>query len=222
MGLCSDGALTCQYTLLVSTETAGQMQVPVLCTPGAAKVSDIQFTVDDGQDLTLVRATPAPVYQPGLTLEGGAAGVATLVFAYESYASSQRVMGTLSFVVDGDAERHSLEFAVDIPVGAFIVAMPCAPADFAAICGALPVHVATRIESTNAFPVVASTLMANLRVTLVDASDSAVSLYGCSVRQEHVALLVKAIGVNEFSVDMKCTDQALASTLLREAENLFE
>ena len=61
-----------------------------------------------------------------------------------------------------------------------------------------------------------------LRVKLVGIVDSVASLYGRSCQGHHVCVVVKALSDWEISVELKCTDGVLCSSLLQEVQEEFK
>ena len=65
-------------------------------------------------------------------------------------------------------------------------------------------------------------ISASLHLTLVEKLSVAASFYGTSIQDHSVAMLVKqSDNPAIFSVDLKCSDARLASSLIKEVESLF-
>jgi hypothetical protein len=73
------------------------------------------------------------------------------------------------------------------------------------------------------FDAVMNLISAGLHLTIVEKMTAAASFYGTSIQDHLVAMLVKQAADNPsvYSVDLKCSDARLASSLIKELESLF-
>ncbi|KNC51771.1 garnet [Thecamonas trahens ATCC 50062] len=225
--LCGNPEFFINYTAQPNLTQPTQLLVAVNCANATADatISGIEFTVLDSMNMQLIKSPGADSLKTDITLFPGVNNVVPMTFAFQSFEVAQKLKGSVSYIKtmqSGGSTAGNLDFAFEFPPSSFVVAVPCTATDFAAICGGPTAHSAAKFTSTSSFTDAVSAIMGLLHVSLVDASPSAVSLYGRSVHNHHVALLVKDLGSGNMSIDCKCSDAGLGSQLVDEVVAHFD
>lgn len=224
--LCSNPDFFINYTAQpdLSQPTTLAVAVNVANTTESANISKVEFTVLDSMNMKLLKPEGADSLVTNLTLFPGVSSVYPVQFSFQSFEIAQKLKGSVSYIktnADGSSSSGNEDFAFDFPVSSFVVSVPCSGAEFAAICGGPTAHSAAKFKASGSFQDTIATIMGLLHVSLVDASPSAVSLYGRSVHNHHVALLVKDLGSGNMSIDCKCSDAGIGQSLVDEVSAHF-
>jgi len=134
----------------------------------------------------------------------------------------QKLRGTVTYMVKSDEGTASdkLDFTISLPCSAFICPVPCSQQQFASmlssggLCDTQTIK--APLVNTADFGAALSAIVTALHLTVLENIDESASLYGCSIANQHVCLLVKSVGGNMLAVNAKSSDSQLVSNLLDE------
>ncbi|XP_077332105.1 AP-3 complex subunit delta-1 isoform X2 [Lithobates pipiens] len=152
-------------------------------------------------------------------LPPGVSNEAKFVFTVQSIVMPQKLKGTLSFIVkDDDGSSHEkLDFKIHFSCSSYLIMTPCYSDAFAKLLesGDLKMSSLKAEDITLSFHHLLAKICFYHHFTVVERVDSCSSMYSRSIQGHHVCLLVKK-GEKSISIDGKCSEATLLSSLLSE------
>ncbi|XP_063770865.1 AP-3 complex subunit delta-1 isoform X2 [Pseudophryne corroboree] len=157
-------------------------------------------------------------------LPPGVSNEAQFVFTVQSIVMPQKLKGTLSFIVKDDegSSHEKLDFKIHFSCSSYLIMTPCFSDAFAKLLesGDLKM-ISLKVEGTSlSFHHLLAKICFYHRFTVIERVDSCASMYSRSIQGHHVCLLVKK-GDNSISIDGKCSEATLLSSLLSEIKSTF-
>ncbi|KAL4235570.1 AP-3 complex subunit delta-1 [Mactra antiquata] len=212
--------LTCETR--VNVQRTDQIVLSVVFTNlTQSNINNLEFNVMDTMNTKLIRgmgqsnhdAVKVPfVLPPNVSNEG------QFAFSVESIIQPSKMKGTLTYMLKTEegSTHDKLDFRVEIPCSAFLVAVPCKGPDFASVLGSGDL---TEKSTLKCSPLDPNFDVSLLRICffnhfkVVEKVDHSASLYSRSIQGHHVCLLVKS-NDGELTVDGKSTEASLLSNIL--------
>jgi AP-3 complex subunit delta-1 len=159
-------------------------------------------------------------------LPPGTANECQLTFYVKSFVVPQKLRGTVVYMAKGESGTASekLDFSLHLPCSAFICPIPCANQHFStllsggSLCDTQTVNVS--VTKVAGFSEVLAVITSSLHLSVVENIENTASLYGCSISNHHICLLVKEAGSGKLIVNAKGSDSQLISNLLDEIKAL--
>lgn len=153
----------------------------------------------------------------------------TINFNVKLITQSQSLKSVLTYSLQkGDvSSSHNLNFKLQFNASAFVVPESCDAGRFAQLLGEsnnYPAHVNTKLPlaATRSFRNAVAVIGGLLHVGEVTVLENGASMYGRTVQDHHVALLVKALAATQqISIDIKASDASLAAALKAQIEKEF-
>ncbi|KAM9330592.1 AP-3 complex subunit delta-1 [Gastrophryne carolinensis] len=155
-------------------------------------------------------------------LPPGVSNEAQFVFTVQSIVMSQKLKGTLSFIVKNDdgSSHEKLDFKIHFTCSSYLIMTPCYSDAFAKLLESGDLKMSSlKVETTSiSFHHLLAKICFYHHFTVVERVDSCASMYSRSIQGDHVCLLVKK-GENYISIDGKCSEATLLSSLLNEIKS---
>ena len=153
------------------------------------------------------------------TLAPKATANAKIVLEVPAPVRPTPLAGELAFQANGSPS--SLPLSLVVPASVFIQPLPITEEQFATILtsGAQLFHASASVRVRDATQAI--TKLAELLHVKVIKSSEAVALYGRSLQNHHVCVLVKS-KADSMSVDIKATDGSLSASLINEVKHAFD
>ncbi|XP_072260958.1 AP-3 complex subunit delta-1 isoform X2 [Pyxicephalus adspersus] len=155
-------------------------------------------------------------------LPPGVSNEAQFVFSVQSIVMPQKLKGTLSFIVkDDDGSSHEkLDFKIHFSCSSYLIMTPCYSDAFAKLLESRDLKMSSlKVENTSlSFHHLLAKICFYHHFTVVERVDSCASMYSRSIQGHHVCLLVKK-GEKSISIDGKCNEATLLSSLLSEIKS---
>ncbi|XP_018418675.1 PREDICTED: AP-3 complex subunit delta-1 isoform X3 [Nanorana parkeri] len=155
-------------------------------------------------------------------LPPGVSNEAQFVFTVQSIIMPQKLKGTLSFIVkDDDGSSHEkLDFKIHFSCSSYLIITPCYSDAFAKLLESEDLKMSSlKVEDiTLSFHHLLAKICFYHHFTVVERVDSCSSMYSRSIQGHHVCLLVKK-GEKSISIDGKCSEATLLSSLLSEIKS---
>ncbi|XP_053318538.1 AP-3 complex subunit delta-1 [Spea bombifrons] len=152
-------------------------------------------------------------------LPPGVSNEAQFVFTVQSIIMPQNLKGTLSFIAkDEEGSSHEkLDFKLLFSCSSYLIMTPCYSDAYAKLLesGDLKMN-SLQVDSTSlSFHHLLAKICFYHHFTVIERVDSCASMYSRSIQGHHVCLLVKK-GEKSISIDGKCNEASLLSSLLSE------
>nr|XP_055104647.1 AP-3 complex subunit delta-1-like isoform X1 [Symphalangus syndactylus] len=152
-------------------------------------------------------------------LPPGVSNEAQYVFTIQSIVTAQKLKGTLSFIAKNDegATHEKLDFRLHFSCSSYLITTPCYSDAFAKLLESGDLSMSSvKVDGIRmSFQNLLAKICFHHHFSVVERVDSCASMYSRSIQGHHVCLLVKK-GENSVSVDGKCSDSTLLSSLLEE------
>jgi len=191
-------------------------------------MSQIEFTVLDTLNLKLNSAKNGVVTMP-FTINPGKAEKSTLKFIVQDVTANQVIKANVGYNLM-TSTSNKIDVKMPFNSSAFMVPTACTKSQFAGLLSDVDLFSfkESKIISTGTrkHDNVVSTIATNLHLTVVEKLSIAASLYGKSIQDHHVAMLVKvteqaSANGGSYTVDIKSSNQRLATNLANEIVALF-
>ncbi|XP_057298672.1 AP-3 complex subunit delta-1-like isoform X2 [Hydractinia symbiolongicarpus] len=194
-------------------------------------IQKLEFNVLDSLSMKLVRQIGASSHDPVLVpfqLLPEMTNEGQFAFTVESCVMSQHLRGTLTYIVkesDGSTSEK-LDFKILFPVHAYILPQPISTQEFTSLLagGDLTQKQSLKIPLSEERELqdIVKNICTKLRLVVVEHIDHGASLYGMTILQHPVCLLVKKMNDPAITVDAKSTDFQLLSSVLKELKEIVE
>ncbi|XP_032034868.1 AP-3 complex subunit delta-1 isoform X2 [Hylobates moloch] len=152
-------------------------------------------------------------------LPPGVSNEAQYVFTIQSIVTAQKLKGTLSFIAKNDegATHEKLDFRLHFSCSSYLITTPCYSDAFAKLLESGDLSMSSvKVDGIRmSFQNLLAKICFHHHFSVVERVDSCASMYSRSIQGHHVCLLVKK-GGDSVSVDGKCSDSTLLSSLLEE------
>ncbi|XP_061594169.1 AP-3 complex subunit delta-1 isoform X4 [Cololabis saira] len=190
-------------------------------------LKSMEFNVLDSLNSKLQRPEGSGPHD-GLTvpfqLPPGVSNEARFVFTVQSIIMSQKLKGTLTFIVKNeDSSTHEkLDFKLHFTCTSYLITTPCYSDAFAKLLESGDLKSSSiRLEGVNMpFHHLLARICFHHHFSVVERIDSCASMYSRSIQGHHVCLLVKTSG-QTVSIDAKCDEQTLLGNVLDEIKQTF-
>ncbi|XP_056894899.1 AP-3 complex subunit delta-1 isoform X2 [Takifugu flavidus] len=190
-------------------------------------LKSMEFNVLDSLNSKLQRPEGSGPHD-GLTvpfqLPPGVSNEARFVFTVQSIVMSQKLKGTLTFIVKNeDSSTHEkLDFKLHFTCTSYLITTPCYSDAFAKLLESGDLKSSSiRLEGVDMpFHHVLARICFHHHFSVVERIDSCASMYSRSIQGHHVCLLVKTSG-QTVSIDAKCDEPTLLGNVLDEIKQTF-
>ncbi|MEQ2279545.1 AP-3 complex subunit delta-1, partial [Ameca splendens] len=157
-------------------------------------------------------------------LPPGVSNEARFVFTVQSIVMSQKLKGTLTFIVknEDDSTHEKLDFKLHFTCTSYLITTPCYSDAFAKLLESGDLQSSSvRLEGVNMpFHHLLARICFHHHFSVVERIDSCASMYSRSIQGHHVCLLVKTSG-QTVSIDAKCDEPTLLGNVLDEIKQTF-
>lgn len=192
-------------------------------------IQKLEFNVIDSLSMKLERVPGASSHDPvqvpfillpEMTNEG------QFAFNVESCVMSQHLRGTLTYIVkqsDGSTSEK-IDFKIQFPVGVYICPYPLTSDEFTSklSSGELTEKQSLKVSIADekSLGEILQLVSTKLRLAVIEQIDHSASMYGATIKDHSICLLLKKINEGTLSVDAKSTDFQLLSSVLKEVKDL--
>ncbi|XP_068090071.1 AP-3 complex subunit delta-1 isoform X2 [Hyperolius riggenbachi] len=188
-------------------------------------IKNMELNVLDSLNTKMQRPEGATVHD-GIAvpfqLPPGVSNEAQFVFTVQSIIMPQKLKGTLSFIVkDDDGSSHEkLDFKIHFSCSSYLIMTPCYSDAFAKLLESGDLKMSSlKVEGTSlSFHHLLAKICFYHHFSVVERVGSCASMYSRSIQGHHVCLLIKK-GENSISIDGKCDEASLLSSLLSEVKS---
>lgn len=228
--LAEDDNLKMTYEVRANPLYQGQVTVAVIFqnkTPD--QIISLDFNVLDSLNTKLERpvgASSHDVVKVPFQLPPDMANECQFIFYVQSFLVPQKLRGTTTYMVKSESGTtgEKVDFRIHLPCSVFICPVPCAQDRFSSLLsgGSLCETQSAKVKLANVrdFADALTLVSGSLHMVVVEKIEDSASLYGCSIAQHHVCLLVKAQGGGVLSVNVKGSESQLVSNILDEIKAL--
>ncbi|XP_045845932.1 AP-3 complex subunit delta-1 [Meles meles] len=185
-------------------------------------LKNMELSVLDSLNTKLARPEGSSVHDGvpvPFQLPPGVSNEAQFVFTIRSIVTAQKLKGTLSFIAKNDegSTHEKLDFQLHFSCTSYLVTTPCYSDAFAKLLESGDLSMSSiKVDGISmSFQNLLAKICFHHHFSVVERVDSCASMYSRSIQGHHVCLLVKK-GEKSVSVDGKCSDAALLSSLLEE------
>uniref|UniRef100_H2SI09 AP-3 complex subunit delta-1 n=1 Tax=Takifugu rubripes TaxID=31033 RepID=H2SI09_TAKRU len=188
-------------------------------------LKSMEFNVLDSLNSKLQRPEGSGPHD-GLTvpfqLPPGVSNEARFVFTVQSIVMSQKLKGTLTFIVKDSSTHEKLDFKLHFTCTSYLITTPCYSDAFAKLLESGDLKSSSiRLEGVDMpFHHVLARICFHHHFSVVERIDSCASMYSRSIQGHHVCLLVKTSG-QTVSIDAKCDEPTLLGNVLDEIKQTF-
>ncbi|KAM5237869.1 AP-3 complex subunit delta-1 [Ctenodactylus gundi] len=213
------------YDIQASLQKDSQVTVSVILeNQSSSFLKSMELSVLDSLNAKMARpegcsahdGVPVPFQLPP-----GVSNEAQFVFTIQSIVMAQKLKGTLSFIAkDSDGATHEkLDFRLHFTCSSYLVTTPCYSDAFAKLLESRDLSMSSiKVDGISlSFQNLLAKICFYHHFSVVERVDSCASMYSRSIQGHHICLLVKK-GESSVSVDGKCSDATLLSSLLEEVK----
>lgn len=213
------------YDIQASLQKDSQVTVSVILeNQSGSFLKNMELNVLDSLNTKMTRPEGSSVHDGvpvPFQLPPGVSNEAQFVFTIQSIVMAQKLKGTLSFIAkDAEGATHEkLDFRLHFSCSAYLVTTPCYSDAFAKLLESGDLSMSSiKVDGISmSFQNLLAKICFHHHFSVVERVDSCASMYSRSIQGHHVCLLVKK-GENSVSVDGKCSDPTLLSSLLEEMQ----
>ncbi|KAM8940067.1 AP-3 complex subunit delta-1 isoform 2-T2 [Pelodytes ibericus] len=185
-------------------------------------LKNMEINVLDSLNTKMFRPEGATVHDGipiPFQLPPGVSNETKFVFTVQSIIMPQKLKGTLSFISKDDegSSHEKLDFKLHFSCSSYLIMTPCYSDAYAKLLesGDLKMN-SLQVDATSiSFPHLLAKICFYHHFTVVERVDSCASMYSRSIQGHHICLLVKK-GDKSISIDGKCNEASLLSSLLSE------
>ncbi|XP_051028610.1 AP-3 complex subunit delta-1 [Acomys russatus] len=211
------------YDIQASLQKDSQVTVSVILeNQSNSFLKNMELSVLDSLNTKMARPEGLSVHDGvpvPFQLPPGVSNEAQFVFTIQSIVMAQKLKGTLSFIAKDDegATHEKLDFRLHFSCSSYLITTPCYSDAFAKLLesGDLSMNSIKVDGISMSFQNLLAKICFHHHFSVVERVDSCASMYSRSIQGHHVCLLVKK-GESSVSVDGKCNDATLLSSLLEE------
>lgn len=211
------------YDIQGSLQKDSQVTVSiVLENQSSSFLKNMELSVLDSLNARLARPEGSSVHDGvpvPFQLPPGISNEAQFVFTIQSIVMAQKLKGTLSFIAKNDegSTHEKLDFKLHFSCTSYLVTTPCYSDAFAKLLESGDLSMSSiKVDGISmSFQNLLAKICFHHHFSVVERVDSCASMYSRSIQGHHVCLLVKK-GERSVSVDGKCGDSTLLSSLLEE------
>ncbi|KAM4887521.1 AP-3 complex subunit delta-1 isoform 2-T2 [Thomomys bottae] len=211
------------YDIQASLQKDSQVTVSIILeNQSSSFLKNMEVNVLDSLNTKMARPEGSSVHDGvpvPFQLPPGVSNEAQFVFTIQSIVMAQKLKGTLSFIAkdDSGATHEKLDFRLLFSCSSYLITTPCYSDAFAKLLesGDLCMNSIKVDGISMSFHSLLAKICFHHHFSVVERVDSCASMYSRSIQGHHVCLLVKK-GENSVSVDGKCSDATLLSSLLEE------
>ncbi|XP_036027145.1 AP-3 complex subunit delta-1 isoform X1 [Onychomys torridus] len=211
------------YDIRASLQKDSQVTVSVILeNQSGSFLKNMELSVLDSLNTKMARPEGSSVHDGvpvPFQLPPGVSNEAQFVFTIQSIVMAQKLKGTLSFIAKDDegATHEKLDFRLHFSCSSYLITTPCYSDAFAKLLesGDLSMNSIKVDGISMSFQNLLAKICFHHHFSVVERVDSCASMYSRSIQGHHVCLLVKK-GESSVSVDGKCSDAMLLSSLLEE------
>eukprot|EP01114_Cavostelium_apophysatum_P002110 TRINITY_DN1183_c0_g1_i5.p1 TRINITY_DN1183_c0_g1~~TRINITY_DN1183_c0_g1_i5.p1 ORF type:complete len:1154 (-),score=375.58 TRINITY_DN1183_c0_g1_i5:267-3728(-) len=215
--LLSDENISVIYELKVSPSNGKKMLISfAFKNLSQSELSGIEFAIPAVQDLKVASEAAT---KSDAVMQVGQTATFNLICDVQSIAQPTKLPGTISYKVGENTGKK--EFTILVPSTSFILPVKLEKEQFISMIRENPLQLSSVDVkcSDDEFQKFIVSLAVLLHVEII--TDSPVSMYGKSVQNHHVAVLVKPKDKGVAGVQLKCTDDVLGKSLIAEVGNFF-
>ncbi|XP_053559053.1 AP-3 complex subunit delta-1 isoform X2 [Bombina bombina] len=221
--LAEDSYIKMMYDIQGDLQKESQVTVSIILENQSQRfLKNMEFNVLDSLNTKMLRPEGSSVHdgiQVPFQLPPGVSNEAKFVFTVQSIVMPQKLKGTLSFIAkDEEGSSHEkLDFKLHFSCSSYLIMTPCYSDAFAKLLESGDLKMSSlKVEGTSlSFQHLLAKICFYHHFTVVERVDSCASMYSRSIQSHHVCLLVK-MGDKSISIDGKCNDASLLSSLLSE------
>lgn len=211
------------YDVQASLQKDSQVTVSIILeNQSSSFLKNMELNVLDSLNTKMARPEGSSVHDGvpvPFQLPPGVSNEAQFVFTIQSIVMAQKLKGTLSFIAKDDegATHEKLDFRLHFSCSSYLITTPCYSDAFAKLLesGDLSMNSIKVDGISMSFQNLLAKICFYHHFSVVERVDSCASMYSRSIQGHHVCLLVKK-GESSVSVDGKCSDATLLSSLLEE------
>ncbi|KAE8631957.1 hypothetical protein XENTR_v10001373 [Xenopus tropicalis] len=184
-------------------------------------LKNMELNVLDSLNTKMLRPDGASVHDAipvPFQLPPGVSNEAQFAFNVQSIVLPQKLKGTLSYIVKDDegSAHEKIDFKLHFNCSSYLILTPCYSDAFAKLLESGDLKMSSlKVDCTLLFHHLLAKICFFHHFTVVERVDSCASMYSRSIQGHHVCLLVKK-GGSSVSIDGKCSDASLLSSLLSE------
>jgi len=195
-------------------------------------IQKLEFNVIDSLSMKLERQAGTSSHDPVLVpfiLLPEMSNEGQFAFNVDSCVMSQHLRGTLTYIVkqsDGSSTSEKIDFKIQFPVSVYIIPNPISNNDFTSLLASGDLKekqsLKVTLKNDSTLQEILKEVCTKLRLAVIEHIDQGASLYGSTIQDHPVCLLVKKINESTLTVDAKSTDFQLLSALLKQIKELVE
>jgi len=159
---------------------------------------------------------------PEMTNEG------QFAFNVDSCVMAQHLRGTLTYILkqSDSSTSEKLDFKIQVPVGVYILPNPISSNEFTSLLASGDLKEKQALKATlsdgRSLEDVLREICNRLRVIVIEHINQGASMYGTTIQDHPICLLVKKVNDTTVTVDGKSTDFQLLGAVLKEIKDLIE
>lgn len=224
--LCKDDFLRVSMDTKAQPSDANHITLPIVFENINDKlnISEISYLINGTMNTKLVK-TGAVNLQ--IVLAPGSSNESPLEFEFKNFLRAQELPGVVNYTLSS-GEKRQIQFTLALPSSMFIKGKKITTDVLADLArekeiphlGATNVSYKGKMDDVNE---VARAISKLVHVSVVERiEDEVYQMYGQSVQGHHVAIQVKTKGSKEATVELRCSDDALGTSLITEIHRLLK
>nr|XP_054763975.1 AP-3 complex subunit delta-1-like isoform X6 [Lytechinus pictus] len=184
----------------------------------------LEFNVLDSLNTKLIREAGASQHDGvnvPFQLPPEASNEGQFAFTIHAITMPQKLKGTLTYMVKDDkgSTSEKIDFKVNLPVSAYMLATPCSREHYSELLGKGELSAKNSFSTAPCsvdFAIVLARVCFFSHMAVVERVERTASLFSCSMKGHQVCVLVKTMDGGGISVDGKSNDSSLLSNYLDE------
>jgi len=179
-------------------------------------ISNIQINVPGTLS---VRVSSGSSTDANFSLNSGETNIHNVLFDCNNIQQSQRVPGTIQYNLG--AQQFKKDFLLNLPSSSFLLPIKLAQEQFIDVLkSGTFAHSSSKVPLEKDFRSFVSQLSLGLKLEIVTFEPNMASFYAKSIQGHQIAVYTR-LNENVVSVDLKCSDAVLATSLINEVNALF-
>jgi AP-3 complex subunit delta-1 len=230
--LCKDENLRLSIDTKAQPSDANHISLPVTFenTNSNLSISELAYNINGTMNMKLIRPDNSNATGPvalNISLTPGTSTNVLMSFEFKSFLRAQELPGVINYTLS-NGERRQIQFTLPMPSSMFIKSKKITSEELANLAkakaisnlNATNVQYKGKIDDVNE---VARAISKLIHVSVVERiEDEVYQMYGQSVQGHHVAVQVKDKGSKEATVELRCSEDSLGTSLITEIHRHFK
>ncbi|XP_041476117.1 AP-3 complex subunit delta-1-like isoform X4 [Lytechinus variegatus] len=223
--LAENESIKMTYETRVDPKQNSQVVISVIFTNlTSSHLKALEFNVLDSLNTKLIREAGASQHDGvnvPFQLPPEASNEGQFAFTIHAITMPQKLKGTLTYMVKDDkgSTSEKIDFKVNLPVSAYMLATPCSREHYSELLGKGELSAKNSFSTAPCsvdFAIVLARVCFFSHMAVVERVERTASLFSCSMKGHQVCVLVKTMDGGGISVDGKSNDSSLLSNYLDE------